>query len=140
MRGRCTRGDDDQAMAGVERGPLTGEGDDRFTKRMDIRDPYEAGRSRGGQCSMVNGAPGVGAPALGFRLSAPKHYFPSRGGSISSRISDCTRASIISAPAAAEDASHAAAESPPSMALTRALAALSANRQDPISKSWMPRR
>ena len=76
-------GHDHEAVASSERRTLDGQGRRRLAKRLEAANPYQACDARGNHCSF--------------------------GGSMSVRSSFWALFSIISAPAAADEASHAVA-------------------------------
>ena len=121
VSGRRAGRDDDQPIARVERRALAGERDRRVAKRPKVSDPDQACYTGSGsvnqcpmlnaECSMPTRMPNAPVPDVGIEhcaLSIVPCYC-SRGGSRSERISAWARPSIISAPAAADEASHAAA-------------------------------
>jgi len=127
-RGGTGRHDDD-AIACVERRSVRGEADEGMSERLQIRNPNEADCTRSKDH-------GYGLQATNSkRLVGSSTFYCSRGGVRRVVMSCWTRASIMSAPAADEDASHAAVASAREMASRRARAAFSAKRQAPTSRS-----
>src|SRR5687767_15515981 len=102
MLGGGARRNDDEAVTGVERRPVNSQGDRRLAKRLETTDAYQACRAGSNHCSF--------------------------GGSVRARNSFCASDSIISAPAAADDASQAVLISAAATALRRPATAVSANR------------
>src|SRR5215212_2146212 len=113
MLGGGTRGNDQEAVAGVERRPLDRQSERRLAKRLKISNADQACRAGGNHCSF--------------------------GGSVRASNSFWASDSIISAPAAADDASQAVPRSAEEIAFRRAAAAASANRQAPMTSSCVPR-
>src|SRR5688572_29141909 len=114
MLGGSACRNDDEPVAGVERCPVQSEGDRRLAKRLETSDAYQACRAGSNHCSF--------------------------GGSVRARNSFCASDSIISAPAAADDASQAVPMSADETALRRLAAAVSANRHAPLTSSCVLRR